>query len=404
MKFLYTILSLAIVYTAQAQQVLSSCKSETGKWGFCNAEGKVIIPQKYEDVSKKFWENTFAFTIDGVLPNGLKKWNVINTQGTVLCSGNEVGILSKNLIWYLYTSDIFNVHTNKNERQRDYRIIAPNKTKEQKDNIEKVVLSVEPKLIDGLVYIRTWKYNPTEKREYYLSGYLNEIGDWAIPLTFGNKPSDWLDSKFSEGLVGYKKDGVAGFMNPKGEQVFKLDEPYEKIISIGRFSNGLALISLKAGAESRIYYFVDKTGKKVIDLGELKIKKDFVTNDDITVLSFKGGIAPVYKDSKWGFINTAGKTAIDFQFDGFGTIHYQTSDEVWDEFALLNVKKGDLWGCINTKGEVVIPFLYYTISGNTNKTTKKSYIKVEGTIEGKFTRGKYELNENGQFVFTAGSF
>ena len=64
--------------------------------------------------------------------------------------------------------------------------------------------------------------------------------------------------------------------------------------------------------------------------------------DDVSI--FKEGLAAVYKDGKWGYINTKGEQIVECKFDdarGFN-----------EGFA--RVQKDGKWGYINTKGEQII--------------------------------------------------
>ena len=60
--------------------------------------------------------------------------------------------------------------------------------------------------------------------------------------------------------------------------------------------------------------------------------------DDVNY--FDEGIVAVFKDGKWGYINTKGEQIIECKFD--------YADDFNEGFAA--VQKDDKWGYINTKG------------------------------------------------------
>ena len=64
--------------------------------------------------------------------------------------------------------------------------------------------------------------------------------------------------------------------------------------------------------------------------------------DDVSIC--KEGLAAVYKDGKWGYINTKGEQIVECKFD----------DAYYFNEGFARVKKDGKWGYINTKGCSVI--------------------------------------------------
>ncbi len=62
--------------------------------------------------------------------------------------------------------------------------------------------------------------------------------------------------------------------------------------------------------------------------------------------NFKDSIAPVYKDGKWGWINTDGKYIITPEFEEVFVINYK--------HIFATAKKNEKWGIVDDKGTFLI--------------------------------------------------
>jgi len=83
-------------------------------------------------------------------------------------------------------------------------------------------------------------------------------------------------------------------------------------------------------------WFIDKTGKKAIDLQILKVNEALLTG-------FSDGLAAIKIEDKWGYIDKTGKLAIEPQFEA-----------VWPfSQGLAKVKLGDKHGYIDKTGKYV---------------------------------------------------
>ena len=93
---------------------------------------------------------------------------------------------------------------------------------------------------------------------------------------------------------------------------------------------------------------------------------------------FSEGLAAVFKDSKWGFIDTTGKLVIPCEWDGIDS----TKQTVfYGGFA--HVEKDDKWGIIDTAGTLVVPCeyddrwdLYFARTNGCLFTLKDNYLTI----------------------------
>jgi hypothetical protein len=191
---------------------------------------------------------------------------------------------------------------------------------------------------------------------------------------------------FSEGLASFEKNKLYGYIDKSLKIAI---EP--KFNYAGKFSDGLARVTGLDGSD----YYIDKTGKKVLDIdgsdfseGFAFIKSDrkygFINKSGETVIQpqfdfatfFYEGLVAVEIDDKWGFVDSNGKTIIPFQFD-----------EV-DEFSegLAGVRLKDKWGFIDKTGQTIIPFEYEATDGFENGigsvkiNDKWQYIEKSGKL------------------------
>ncbi len=409
MNNLFAIIFLLFFGQALAQSTdLKPCKNTEGKWGYCNSQGKVVIAHKYL-VANDFWKNTnFAvvgyrgtFSRYQVDDEEVEKaeveqdvWAIINTKGEEIVVGDGVQILNKDILIEYNKAYI----TKKGTRiPATYRIRVPLKSKEYQEKIAMTTFSTIPQIVEGMIFIE----NQFTKE----AGFINEAGDIVIPFIYKNtfgKDKEYLGNRFSEGLVAFQKDGKAGYLDQKGKIAFILEtaDMNRLVRPMGYFSEGLALIREVAGVKVKNYYFIDKTGKKVLDLGILPDSKG--NHHGSSVYHFRAAIAPVYKNEKWGFIDKTGKVVIDYQFDDIEYKSQELQDFLWQEYALIKVRKNGKYGAINAKGEAVIPIEYesflkldtknrYNVQGIAVYKYDKDGKKVEGYYDKSFKFNKMKL-------------
>ncbi len=283
----------------QAQTFVVQVKSlETGKWGYSNTEGELIIPAEYD--------KTYPFSSNGLA------------------------------ITY-------------NSKERQHHFI---------DLENKMLKTEEPKFKIKEVFgfgVRGFQNDLLPVQIGSKWGYINTAGKMGIPALYDDvndfgggfaavkKGTQFviLDVKgqetpiavpvmdvrdFSEGLAPVRTmDKKFGFINPEGEVTIPAE--FE---SVGYFKNGLAW----AKTFDKKVGYIDKTGKWVIE-AQFDVAKDF----DAT-----SGLALVRSGEQWFYVDRKGESL------------KVTDTESWGNFSegLAEGKKGVLKGFYDAKGQWVI--------------------------------------------------
>ncbi len=181
-------------------------------------------------------------------------------------------------------------------------------------------------------------------------GFIDKTGKIVIDPFYYNVAS------FSEGLAAAQADGKIGFLNKNGE--WQIKPTYSFVYG---FSEGLALVTDKNGES-----FIDKEGKTIIKLDPVqnqhRFAPDGITNSALrvsvdcwfsskegsgefgNVTRFSDGLAAVYHDGKYGYMDKTGKFVIPAKYD----LGYPFSDGL----ALVKVK--DQYGYIDKSGSYVV--------------------------------------------------
>lgn len=192
-------------------------------------------------------------------------------------------------------------------------------------------------------------------------GYIDKTGELVIAPNYG-----W-PSYFRNGVVMLKKFGLAVILDKAGAVI--LETPYREVLQP---NNGLMAFLLESGQMG----FMNFQGQTVIP--PLYTHYAYPETE-----VFKEKIAPVRKGpitqkGKFGFIDMAGKTVVDFQYDwaeqfseGLAVVginhrygYVDTNGKLviplqFDEAerfseGLAAVKVGELWGFIDKQGRMVI--------------------------------------------------
>ncbi len=183
-------------------------------------------------------------------------------------------------------------------------------------------------------------------------------------------------------------DVVAGcLLHPKAVLIDLQGQPLLTVKNAGfeSFSDGLCLIIAKTNDSTVTRYFIDKQGKKVLDVTEYD-----------AVHGFTEGRAPVMKNGKMGFIDQSGKLVIPCQYainfkwfhrdhkrrlfnfingytavmlapdQGWNVIDRQGKTILDRNYQFLQVvsptqilaKRNNRWGIISPQGEVILPLHY----------------------------------------------
>ena len=176
---------------------------------------------------------------------------------------------------------------------------------------------------EGLGRLCLWMFGEfdSDYPHLFVNGYLplggQLIGRDGMPLRFENSEYYRFYRQMTEGLIP-----VVGM---EGSAMFYIDETGKKVVDPERetydacpFNQGMAIVLYdQYNPETDEYYgrygFIDQTGKTVIapQFTNFYIRgynADYILFDEM-------GRATVEKDGKWGAIDKTGKTVIDFVYD-----------------------------------------------------------------------------------------
>ena len=203
-------------------------------------------------------------------------------------------------------------------------------------------------------------------------GYVDVTGKLVIPMLY-SLPSDFKEGLSVQKTKEFLKFGYY-FMDKTGKKVLPAaTSTFEFYQGARDFSEGLASVSIPDSKTYSKTVFIDKTGKVVIDDGY-----SYSGN-------FKNGIASVSKIGKYGVVDKTGKLIIPMEYTkvdepengyvkvydkekkvalftlaGKGVVPLGAYDEIWGAFndGLCAVKSGGKYGFIDQTGKLVIaPFL-----------------------------------------------
>jgi hypothetical protein len=330
------------------------------KYGFSDADGKIIIPIKYDEVKQGDAHACFSEGLAAVKLNG--KWGFINK------AGKEVVELK-----YDYVHDFENgfavvsmfnypntLHGLVNKTGKE--IIAPtNKYSFATKTIAEGMMAMDNS--NGLfgfadtngVQIIAPKYEEVKRFSDGMAavkmngkwGFIDKTGKEVVPAKY-----DFVDY-FSEGFcvvnIGGNDEGTFadggkyGFIDKTGKQITEL-----KYYWAYPFAGGLALVIEKEGGA---YEFIDPAGKTVLSLTKYSAVNSFAEGLAVVHLNVEvpGEDFPITKS---GCIDKTGKEIIPLTTDFF----------IWDEYfsegliAATNEKMSI--GYIDKTGKVVIPYQY----------------------------------------------
>ncbi len=275
-----------------------------GKCGFIDQQGKEIVPFIYDD-AVSYEEGMAAVRLNG-------KWGFVDKVGNEVVSCRYDGVGTGGSVF--------------SQDEGFYEGVAVVELNQKRGFIDKTGKEVIPceydwacSFSDGLACVALnrklmiinhdgreafhFKYNEWNKRgEKYsegllgvssntLWGFIDKEGNEVIPCIYRGV------ADFHEGLAVVRFLGKMGFVDKQGNQVVPLLYEYAR-----DFSEGLASVRVGNGYEGK-YGFVDKQGNLVIP----NIYDE--TGD------FREGTAAVEKSGKWGFIDKEGSEIIPCIYD-----------------------------------------------------------------------------------------
>jgi hypothetical protein len=306
-----------------AQSYLIQVKDASGKWGYVNVKGEMVIPAQYEHCDA-FGENGLAVVVKD------KVTSIINSKGEIIPS--EVTILSVKE----YKDGLLEISSNKKFGflNSQGKIAIPLKY----DDVTEFNGGNAVAKIGTNYFILDTKGTETAVAT---SGILDikHFSEGLAPVRTANKLFGFINAKgiisitpqfssvgyFSGGLAWAKTvDNKAGFINAKGEWIIK-----PVYAAVGDFDPTSKIARVK---EVETWFYIDAMGNKTPVV------------DTETWGDFSGGLAKGKKLTKIGFYNPKGEWVIKPQFDG--------AREFKNGYAAA--KQGELWGLIDTKGNWVV--------------------------------------------------
>ena len=358
------------VFADGLMAVQIGANKHTGKWGFVNRLGELVIPAEYGWVSD--FSGGFAMVGTDDPNHNIRrlhdKYGVINTRGEIVVpiEYSEIKWFDTGFVDGYGSFGFFN----------------------------------------GLLAVCVYGASMNDQKW----GFVNTNGEVVVPLEY-----DFMDS-FWDGMAWAQKGDKWTILNTKGELATQAEFPHPVLFSEGLgaarhcdsgkwgyvdtdgnvvipfeydyafpFKNGFARVAVgpvfherQSGFLPNIWGFIDTSGKLVIP-HEYSIAEDFsedglaavgvngyrlsergyttyrdvewgfVNTSGEVVHKFNEGLAAVRDEGFWGFINTKGEIVIEPQFSGVR--------EFSNGLAAV-AKPNSGWGFINQDGEVIVPFKY----------------------------------------------
>lgn len=373
--FLFCLIALFFSKPALAQEYLAAAKKE-GKWGFINERGQFVIPAVFDNVMP-FKDGLAAvnqgyhFDHTSAEKSNPGKWGFIDKEGNwvikpqfeavesfqeglakvnigamyrsyqgIKLMGGKWGFLDKNGKWFIQPNDT--LFTNFSEGLCAFKIPRGSRwgyiDKSGKPAFEEVFWEVGPfkgglaaVMKDDFSYMYINKsgnqvFDKTFKKAYAFNeerAFVKEKD--GLPVVIGPgaeyffkienlKKDENIKLEFSEGLMKIPvetNEGIKyGFAEKSGK--WKIQPTYELADD---FHEGLALVFT-----DRYYKFIDQSGKTIIE-----VKDIYVQNPETKVIfkaiphphigHFSHGYCKVNDGAKWGFLDKEGKVAIEPQFE-----------------------------------------------------------------------------------------
>jgi hypothetical protein len=158
-------------------------------------------------------------------------------------------------------------------------------------------------------------------------GYVDTTGSIIIPIEYDFGANDY----FKEKLICVTKNKLVGFINPKNEVIIPLT--FQNAFG---FSNGLAPVFTEEK-----WGYIDVTGKMIIPA---------IYN---TPYAFNNaGVAIVRKGDKCGLISKSGSVVLPLEYDKLFTFN---TNDYW------LVKHNNLYGIVNNAGKFILPIEYKNV-------------------------------------------
>lgn len=226
-----------------------------------------------------------------------------------------------------------------------------------------------------------------EKRSYRFFGYINKAGEIAI------QPIFMQAGRFTEGMARISMEGGYpsryGYIDKSGKIVIK-----PQFSHAGEFSEGLAMVQVDVGPEDAKVGYIDKAGNLAIpprfdDNSTSDLSEVFIYTSSISDRDFSEGLAAVKLNGRWGYIDHTGQTVITPQFVYAGKFK--------EGLAPVAIKKARkrAYGYIDAKGNMVIPPQFEMALEFRNGLAQVGSIKSNGDFD---KRGY--IDKMGKYIWT----
>ncbi|WP_299887309.1 WG repeat-containing protein [uncultured Lacinutrix sp.] len=362
-----SLLTLVLIFSVTlsfAQKL--ALANETGKFGYINTSGEWHIEPQFK-VAKNFSEDMAQASING------KKWGYINRKGEWVIEPKFKKTKAFNSGIAIVADDDGWMYINK----KGERVFS-------KLNIEKFY-----DFSEGLAPYRQGK----------LVGFIDTNGEIIVEPKY-IKAFDFLNG-YSKVRVGDKwglidKTG-AYFVKPEYDGVSKVYNSNKVVTAKKGEQNGLIInneFKVIEGAEKIWNFSINSDltyAKKGGKIGFINSKGEWVIKPKYDkARAFRNGLAPVFANKSWGYIDNNGETIIPIQY---------RDAEIFSVDGLAPVKSEKFWGFMDKNGEMVIDEKYDITAGGFSifkKNNEKGF--VNGLARVKYKKSWGFINKEGKLL------
>ncbi|MFN8295791.1 MAG: WG repeat-containing protein [Chitinophagales bacterium] len=326
-KILFTIcLMLFGAIALQAQNLKSFFDNKSGKYGFKDETGKIIIPAKYGNF-KEFFEGYARVSLGG-FTGGL--WGCIDKSG-------------KEIVPFKYDEiGLFDYKTNLAKVKLNGKYGFVNKAGKE---IVQLKYDWIDNFLNGYAVVNI---GGEEDKEW--GGFTN--GKWGLIDTTGKEivpvKYDWINPVLKNDKIEVKQNGRTFFIDKTGKETGATQQTTTNTL-ITPIDN-LTPFQDTNGK----YGFKDKAGKIVRQPNFFYAAKFSEGLSNV-------GLGKTADDVKFGYIDATGKIVIPF-------IYFETAD--FSEGLAGVLREDGKWGFIDKTGKEVIPFIYENAYGFKNGKAK----------------------------------
>lgn len=308
-RFVFLILLSGVSFFATAQQLQPYEDEKTGKYGYKDESGKIVVKPVY-DIAYEFTDGKYAEVNIGAdyAKNKGGKWGIIDAKGKLIhpVKYDNAKCLGYNLFALNIGHKFSNMDASPSGKFAIFNAAGKALTPFAYSGFLTAV-----RFEEGFAPLETWD----GKKQRY--GLLDSTGKVAVPVKYDEVGG------FREGLCKLSLNGKAGFINKTTKMVIPL-----KYEDAGSFSEGLASVKLNGK-----WGFVDAKGKEVIALQYEDAKY------------FEEGYAAVKQNGKWGVINKENNVIVGFTYDDIVWIKNNANE--------IRVKKGNNYINVDRQGNLL---------------------------------------------------